>query len=411
MDPMNITQFPLLTRLLTDPSVYAADRFEKPFSPQLMASLDQVLTMWGEAQAAGGIDNPRFVESKDTITRALEKAWRMIPRDQDYLRTLSPAHYNTLDTCPYPNLSNLEGRGKRVAKTPPSVLRDELSAFITEFKPITDAYTFLKANTKKRVARSQEEIEATRYVPPPSSSRAVAQVRALLEKVMDEAYMGILTSYQTYNRNRIQRYLDAQAAFWANPDTPTRKKRDGYSPYQYLKDLKEQGRMADADSLSFFSKVLEHEPGGPDHHHAYLHKATEATWRRSDAEAEKDAKTVRDQFIYKNLVKLTPVLEAKGDALFDRVEEVGRFVNLVNREGDFKFWFKDGSSFRVHNALVPVVNQFNTHFYRFPLTFHDVRLPGDKPMVLPSEEAMNTTWATAGAEPTTTPTPRRRRAP
>jgi hypothetical protein len=405
---MNLDTFPLFRRLLTDPSVYATQsRFERPYSPQRVQQLEDALELWTRCLKAGEIENPRFIESKETISRALEHAWKMPPRDHVWLRTLPEAHWNALDTVPSPNLANLPGRQKRVAKTSPSPLRDELLAFMEEFKPIAEAYVFLKEHSKKRVVRNPDEAEP-RYVPPPSSSTAVAQARTLLEQVVDRAYQHLLEHTQVYNRDTIQRYLDAQAQYLADPATD---KRWGYSPRTHftVKEGRFKGHVFDSQGLSLLSKVLQHKYG-PNHVGQYV--ADAQTWLKSDAEAERETQTLRDKFVFKNLKKLTPILETKGDPLFDRAEEKDQTVRLGDLKGDFNFLFKDGSSFRVHNALVYVVNAYGTQFHRFPLTFHDVVLPGGQPLALPSEESMNTVWAKASASPQPTePTPRRRRSP
>jgi len=79
--------------------------------------------------------------------------------------------------------------------------------------------------------------------------------------------------------------------------------------------------------------------------------------------------------------------------------------------GEFEARFKDGSSFRLRNEVVFVVNHYGTEFNRFPTTFHDVTLPGGKPMSSPSEERMHTVFApgavAAPAQEEPAPAPRK----
>jgi hypothetical protein len=166
-------------------------------------------------------------------------------------------------------------------------------------------------------------------------------------------------------------------------------------------------RITNPHAVTFLHGVLERAPLRPGHYasgQAYV--ATPKSYAKSDAIALKEAQDIRAQFLYKNLVKLTPLLEAKGDTQFANVQELGQF-DLESLEGDFRVEFHDGSSFRLHNAVVFVTNQFDTHFCRFPTTFHDVVMPGGAPMPSPSEERMHMVFAPATATAPSAPSRRR----
>src|SRR5690606_23594144 len=130
---MNIDNFPNFKRLITTPG---EDRWDRPLTQRQMDWLEQGLVNWEKGMAEGGIDNPRFVEGKDIIGRALELAWRVVPRDMDAIQQLSDPHRNALDTLPAPNLSNMAGRLKRVQKTPDSPMRTALIELLTELQPL-----------------------------------------------------------------------------------------------------------------------------------------------------------------------------------------------------------------------------------------------------------------------------------
>ena len=383
---MNLDTFPIFKRLVLSPGETS---WQRPLSERQQEWLNQSLETWGQALTEGGIDNPRFVESKEAISRALENAWSSVPRDFEALRLLSEAHQNALDSLPSPNLANLAGRLKRVEKTPDSPLRTELVALLTELSPLAEAYAFLKANTRKRQVKTEEEREAERFVPPPSSSQAVAKVREVLEQAIDRAYQGLVDRYTRMNRTTIETYLQAQEVALSGEKPP----RNGYTPTTHFTAVDGYGqkKVVNPHGVAFLSKVLDY-----DYKQFYVYKATDETWKKADADALEQATFVRDQFLYKNLVKLTPVLEAKGDEAFESISEVGQF-ELSRLEGEFHVQFKDQSSFRLRNAVVFVVNQYNTHFNRFPTTFHDVKLPGGEPMASPSEERMHTVFAVAAA--------------
>lgn len=408
---MSLDTYPLLKRLV---STQGSTQWDRPLSPKQLERLDTALMTWKESQEAGGIDNPRFVETKDHISRALENAWKAVPRDDDYIRTLPDAQRDALDTIPSPNLSNLAGRLKRVEKTPDSPTRTNLVEFLKEIAPLGEAYAFLKANTRKRQVKTEAEREAERFLPPPSSSKAVAEVRAILEVAINRAYEGLVERYTQNNRQLINTYLEAQTKALADPE----RQGKTYSPTTHFTHKDERGReqVVDPQAVSFLVKVLDYINKQTGHYRSMtVYNANEDTWAASDKEAEKLASMVRDQFLYKNLVKLTPVLEAKGDEVFESIREVSEF-NLASMRGEFEARFKDGSSFRLRNEVVFVVNHYGTEFHRFPTTFHDVALPGGKPMSSPSEERMHTVFAPGSKgiasqddEPATRePAPRRR---
>lgn len=377
------------------------NRWTKPYSEERLDRLNAALTQWQDAQAEGQILNVRFVESKDTISRALEQAWSAMPRDETWLRAQTPAAHDAVGSAPSPNLANLAGRAKRVAKATPHPDREALLALIQELDPLLKQYDFLKQHTLKRQVLTPEERavrDANAFVPPPPSIRAIATVSTLLETAVDRHYVELELGYKHHLRAVIENFLKAEQEA---DKQPKRYASWVYSPYEHTKS---RGGRGDAFSLNFLSQVLETDS------RSGRYRATAATWQASDREAVKQAKEVRDKFVFKNLQKLAPLLEAKGDALFESARELGDSVRMQQLEGDFAFSFKDGSSFEIHNAIVFVVNQYDTRFYRFPLTFRSVILPGGEPMPAPSEQRMHEVFVAAKAAPVDA-SPRRGRRP
>lgn len=386
--PATTAEMPVFHQALADP---ALSRFDRAYSDDRLERLNAALAQWGEALQVGSIENARFAESKECISRALEHAWSRLPRNTAWVDSLPESMRNAVDSCPTPNLSNLSGRLKRLEKVPSHPTRDLLIGFIQELQPVLEAYTFLKANAKKRVVRTAEEVEATRFTPSPSSARAVGQVKALLEQVVDRAYTNLLEDLKSNHRQKIERFLTEARAKAEDSTFKPPYESWCYSPREhYTVDR----RVMDSQAVAFLEKVLESDYVRG----KYQYWATPATWAKSDQEAEKQALFIRQQFVFKNLQKLTPILEAKGDALFASVEELGVGVNLRFLKGSFRFKFRDSSSFEVQNDLVFVVNQWNTRFYRYPLTFHSVILPNGEPMGRPSEQRMNEVFSAFGKE-------------
>lgn len=381
-----LSSYPLLNKYLTSE---ADDRHRgSACTSRRMEYLEKSLEAWAKGMDEGTIENARLVESKDSISRAIDAAWRAVPRDLDYLRTLSDAHYNALDTIPAPNLSNLAGRLKRVKATAAHPIRTQLIELLEELMPLATQYEFLRANAVKRRPKTPEE-KAAEFQPPPSSSAAVAAARQALETAIDRTFQDLVDRRRASNQRRLDSYFAARDKTLADPEFKGRT----YSPYNHL-SIRKAGynRLMDQDGLSFLHHVLVPVTKKINDRYVDIYEQDDETQAKSNALADKEARHIREQFLYKSLSKITPILEAKGDETFDKIEEIGE-LNLEGREGEFLVSFKDGSSFRLRNAVVFVVNQFDTHFCRFPTTFHDVKLPGGKPMPGPSEERMHTLFA------------------
>src|SRR5690606_2376031 len=108
-------------------------------------------------------------------------------------------------------------------------------------------------------------------------------------------------------------------------------------------------------------------------------------------EAERTAKRIRDAFIFKNLKKLSSIVEKKGD--FESAAEIEGTVRLTGLSGTLIVKFKDGAQFTAQNSIVWSRSIHGTEFPRFPLTFHDVILSSGERMPRPSEERMNVVFA------------------
>lgn len=366
----------------------------RPYNDQQLARLTDALSQWEAAQQRGFIENARFTESRQVISRALEDAWDSFHRDNEWICSLDRPHQETLDG-PRPTLSTIKGRLKRVQKTPDSPLRDELEALLTEALVLSDAYDFLKQNARKKVFNTQSQED--KFTPPPSNSEAVKKVRRVLERAIDSAYQQLLERNKNRNRSIIAKYLQAQEKVMSDSGRTV-----GYSPKEHFTVRpggRSRGYVSDPAAVLLLGKVLDRKyvPGSP-MGSTVQYSASPASYKLSDEIAEKDTKLIRDQFLYKSLVKLTPILEAKGDDLFESIKQVGDF-SLQSMEGEFDVRFKDGSSFKLKNAVVFVVNQFQTHFCRFPTTFHDVVLPDGSIMSHPSEERMHKVFAAASPPP------------
>jgi len=103
-------------------------------------------------------------------------------------------------------------------------------------------------------------------------------------------------------------------------------------------------------------------------------------------EVKKEIDGMLGQFVEKNTNKLMTIVSHKGN--LENVKLEGATSSGVV-EGQMYFTFKDKSSFRVQNRIVSSTSKNGYPFYRFPTTFHDVKMPDGSKMKQPSEENMN----------------------
>lgn len=316
----------------------------------------------------GEIANPVYQDTKTSVARAIEKAWgaladmSMTQDERDFFYQISA-----------PQAHTIPGTLKKVTKAPPEAARiaADMRTLLEEIGPLGVAIVRLKDMVVKRQPKPVED-RKERYSAPHASRSGVATVKALLEQITDEAYQGLLANITASYERLVARYLDLAAEV----------AQEGLRGPAY----KKMSEMARDNTILYRVVVQDTNETGRYYRIADGHEAVIA------AEAKRDADSVREHFIYKNLGKIASILEAKGN--FVEAKLLDRTI-LNALEGTIRFSFADGSSFIAKNSVVFVVNQYGTQFYRFPLTFSAVVMPDGSLMKQPSEERMNTVFAKA----------------
>ena len=107
----------------------------------------------------------------------------------------------------------------------------------------------------------------------------------------------------------------------------------------------------------------------------------DAVAKKAKEEAEKEGNLVASNFMTKNLDKLMSLLKQKK---LKDIKVSGLHVSYPSIESSMSFTFEGDSSFKVVNKFVYVTSSRGIGFYRYPTTFHDVKVNG-KPMATPSE--------------------------
>lgn len=103
--------------------------------------------------------------------------------------------------------------------------------------------------------------------------------------------------------------------------------------------------------------------------------------------ANKVAKDVFLQFIYKNTSKMAGIFERKGAPVEHKIREIG--VNGIRLNSNVYFKLADGSQFDMTNSIVYGYKN-GRGYVQFPTRFHNVVKADGKVMASPSEEKMNT---------------------
>ena len=332
-----------------------------------------------KAHKAGVIANPVYQEAKSSINRAIDTATDAIRAAYLYGRGPSlPSAVRTFE-------QNVETSSLYLHTVPGKLKRAEklavddpyctaLTGFLRELLPLSTMMEGLKGMAVKRQIKPVEERQPG-YHPPQVSSEAQRQVVALLEEITEASYTALRGALLSAYASWLQDYLEHAEIASDNGKT--------LSPSEYY--LKRRiPRYAPVEIVNL-AVTTTTKAGQPQ---VYVRKPDWQTILTT--KATEDADAIRYDFVHKNFRKIASIVEGKGN--FVRGRALSHMVDLAGLTGRLQFEFADGSSFVAQNAVVHVVNQYGTRFSRYPLTFHDVKLPGGTPMKLPSEERMNSVF-------------------
>lgn len=152
-------------------------------------------------------------------------------------------------------------------------------------------------------------------------------------------------------------------------------------------------RPFNSSALSFvFQAAYDYQSKGWDDKRVYTELKRKPTADGYPArEAATARKIIEEAFLYKNALKLSSLLDAKGNLTAIDVLP-GVPVRLHNGAGtltsEMKVSFADGSCFNVRNKVIINTSSAGRQFYQYPTTFHDVKLADGSRLEAPSEEKM-----------------------
>jgi hypothetical protein len=106
--------------------------------------------------------------------------------------------------------------------------------------------------------------------------------------------------------------------------------------------------------------------------------------------AQMEVKQIADAFVSKNISKIAPIVELKGNLHGAKVLSADTTSGFW---GEIKFNFEDGTEFTVRNKVVWKYSWSGGSFTQFPTTFHQVKFQDGKVASMLSEEQMHKEWA------------------
>lgn len=371
--------------------------------------LTRMLERINNALEAGEIFNPRYNEAKESINRALEEAFgnlRDLDKTSAYRRREAgnplPEDLQFLDTVPSSaSIARLPGLMKRVAKIKhvDDPAATNMVPYLKEVAPLADVMLSLKDKITRRPSpKTDEEKRAEKFAVPEVKTEASAKIKEMLEQIADESFKNLVEVFTRRYNAVLDSFIKAQTAadddrtknrpdFFRSRTNPVYDDHYGLTWHFTDKDayVRSSGRVRNING-SGNSLLAPHVSS------AYGSRITfKPDVREKLGElALENAKEIRDLFVIKNLKKIASIVDGKGN--YSDAKILGNSVNIGGLQGTIRFSFEDGSAFTVQNAVKFVVNQFGTQFNQFPLTFHDVVMPGGAKMPSPSEKRMNTVF-------------------
>lgn len=333
--------------------------------------LDNAISVIKAGIESGVIPNPALQDAKFVVGRSVEKAWEICVSDPfvqggKYESLSLAVREFTWTVSGSSGLHAMLSVAKKVSATKlQHPIIDAMRALTCEILPLAEAAESLKDKVVKRKIKTPEEKTAENaFVPPLPSLEAAHMVYRILLGITERHFRELVDILRVSYTCDLDAYVAKEAS------------RTDVHP---------------APQMYPVTRLTEQAPGYP---RRYV-KVPNADKLIADM-ALRDAQSIRDHFIAKNLNKIAAIIEAKGGlSAFNQAVVRDESVSLEGMRGVIRFTFKDGSAFTVKNAVVRSRSIYDRPFRRFPLTFHDVLLPGGGKMSKPSEERMNDVFAKA----------------
>lgn len=345
--------------------------------PQRQVRVIEAIDRMAQGLREGRIPNATMEAIKFTLGRAIEQAWETsvstpffyaglwqqqsdaVQEVDNALRKPTGLHDLKVTIARFPKLTAKLNVDAEPALRAMRTLLDQLA-------PLADAGETLKGLAVKRGVKTDAERNAeARYVPPIANAQAAAMLHAALEQVTAKHYTQMERLFE-------QQFLSEVNAYAQHLQRPFEERhRD-----RYHRQFHQVGHLCvseEGNSMVGTQVVMALDTPAIVHRYA----AREAT-------------LVREHFLTKNMRKLASLIDGKPGVR--RIEVVGSDLSLKGLTGTLQVSFTDGSSFQAINSVVQSISTRGNRFYRYPLTFHKIRMPDGSTIARQSEEWMNTVF-------------------
>jgi hypothetical protein len=363
------TGFDIIAKLDTVHDLIDVRKFERYYEAPIKAFED--------GAKADAVYNTVHVEAKDAVNRIFDTAWEKVDYAAPWFGYQQPNQKVLNDADIYPehhiNGTNYK-KAIRTLDAMEKVLNDaESKAAIAQLRRLGDAYSYcmdaFKATQSKVIKGRRPNLNAANeFASRMGSAHAVATVRTNLLKSITPPLDDFEKQVQAWFE-RVLAGLDAAC-----------KGQTEVKPFKNP-----------IDSM-VFNKTYDFKAKGWDDKRVYTElKRTANADAFPKHEAAIQRKIIEEKFLHKNALKLSALLDAKGnltsiDVLPSSPVKLHNGAGTLTSEMVVKF--ADGSSFTVRNKVIINRTSLGNTFYQFPTTFHDVVKADGTKLDAPSEEKM-----------------------
>lgn len=337
----------------------------------------------------GGIANPKYVEAKSLVNDVLDKAWdKTVNENFSWGGRWKELPEVVSDAITYvtPTAHTMAGVVKKIekakAKAGDHAVFAATDAYFKEALPLAKLLNDAKELIIKRQPKAASETPKERYSKPLAADSAIEQVKALLIEITKQGRAELERSLTAqYNR-----YMDV---FFKRQEDAIAESGKRFAPYDAFRASRSSINMDAYEVVSACTKEVRVEDSRAKSGMRSKYVKEDDADQQIASRVTKVADEIEEAFVYKNLAKIDTIVSAKGDYASGKLisHRIGSGL-----EGRIRFEFKDGAAFTVQNSVVYSHSVHGTPFMRYPLTFHDVLMPGGVEMPQPSEKRMNTVW-------------------
>lgn len=347
-------------------------------SPNQASKVSAALERLSAFQTADNVYNVEVNEVKSTLSRAFEMTLKAIERqDHDAVYQAKDNVSEFYDISYYVQFNQTGKQIRLLTKAithhdVPVAAKKIFAEMLEANKAAAEVKVVLDSLKGKTISGRKP---VTQHNPNAFQSRpGNKDAREAVQKAISPAIAPQLDQYETQVKEYFQGLIDSVKKM--DTYTFTYKKRDPMLLMVMQRCYKyETKRTYDREGTATLSE--------------FVAQPTAQTFAAIESRSQRDS--LEQQFLYKNIRKLSQIVELKGN--LSKIEVLPAKPVKVRAgsgtlEAGFVFSFDDGSRFTVVNKIVTKYTETGKPFEQFPTTFHDVLKADGTKMKFPSEEKM-----------------------